>query len=115
MNRRYAVAVACLGIAACAAPGPELPESSANPEGSATAHHTTAAEAVVVEHTVPAEAKSAGLIDEDTVVCRKEKEVGSHIPKLVCLSAADREKTREISRLYMDATKRAPGASPQER
>ena len=108
MNRRYATVLALLGLAACATPVPESTHPGVNAEAAQTAGKPAAAEAVIVENNVPAEAIESGLVDEDTLICRREMIVGSHIPKMVCLSAKERERIRDISQGYMNKSKRAP-------
>ena len=108
MHRRIAPILLCTALSACATPGPEPTATGDGAEAAAVAGKTVAAEAVLVEYNVPKEAVESGLVDEDTVVCRREKVVGSHIPKKVCLSAREREKLRNESRAYLDKTGRAP-------
>jgi len=74
----------------------------------------TAAEAVVVKSTVPKAAKESGLVDENTLVCKKEKIVGSHIPRMVCLSAKEHEMIQKTSQSYMGIGKRTPEPKNQE-
>jgi len=74
----------------------------------------TAAEAVVVKSTVPKAAKESGLVDENTLVCKKEKIVGSHIPRMVCLSAKEHEMIQKTSQSYMGIGKRSPEAINSE-
>jgi hypothetical protein len=68
----------------------------------------TAAEAVIVKHNVPAGARESGLVDEKTLVCKREKTTGSHIPKMVCLSALERERLRQASQQHMNTGRRTP-------
>lgn len=113
MLRRIALCVACFGLAACATPAPDAAVAPSNAERLAMSAQPVAAEAVLVDGSVPDAAKEAGLVDEDTLICRKERRVGTHIPEMVCVSAAERDKLRNISREYLDATKRTAGATPQ--
>ena len=108
MNRIHATVLASFGLAACATPGPEQTHPGGDAGAAQRAGKPVAAEAVIVENNVPAEAIESGLVDEDTLVCRREMIVGSHIPKMVCLSAKERERIREASQGYMNKTKRAP-------
>jgi hypothetical protein len=108
MNHRYAVVLLSLGIAACATPSPESTEANENAGSLPTSDIPTAAEAVIVKHNVPQAAKDSGLVNEDTLVCKKEKVVGSHIPRMVCLSAKDHENIQKTSQSYMGIGKRAP-------
>lgn len=113
MPYRSTVILASLAIAACAAPTTQSPEFSATGESLTAEGKPVAAEAVLVDGNVPAELKEAGLVDEDTLICRKEKRVGTHIPEVVCVSAEERDRLRSTSREYIDATKRTAGATPQ--
>lgn len=113
MLQRTSSILLSLGLAACAAPAPQPTVPATDAERLAMSAEPVAAEAVLVEGSVPDAAKEAGLVDEDTLICRKEKRVGTHIPEVVCVSAAEREKLRSISQEYLDATKRTAGATPQ--
>ena len=110
MNHRISVMLVSLGLAACATNGQE----STNPETMQLSDAPIAADAVAVKHNVPAAAKESGLVDENTLVCKKEKVVGSHIPRTVCLSAKDRENIQRISRSAVGIGKRTAQPSPPE-
>ena len=113
MLQQISLGLVCLGLAACAAPATEPATAPTDAERLAMSAQPVAAEAVLVDGSVPDAAKESGLVDEDTKICRKERRVGTHIPEVVCVSAAERDKLRNISREYLDATKRTAGATPQ--
>ena len=114
MNFRNLFALICLGLAACATTGPGSTDTAANTDSMELHEPTIAAEAMIVKNNVPAGAKESGLVDDDTLICKKEKVVGSHIPRMVCLSAKDRDNLQNISQGYMNNSKRTPQPSPPE-
>jgi len=67
-----------------------------------------------VKHNVPAAATEAGLVDEKTLICKREKITGSHIPTVVCLTAGERERLQKTSQEHMATGKRAPDPTPPE-
>ena len=114
MNRRYAAIIASLGLAACTTPGPEPAKPVETAESPSKAQQPEPAEAVYVKHNVPSEAVEAGLVDDKTLVCKREKITGSHIAKIVCLTAGERERLQKISQEHMASGKRAPDPTPPE-
>jgi hypothetical protein len=108
MYQRIPPVVACMALAACAASATQPTTSVDGTEAAAKANKQNAAEAVLVEYNVPDEAVESGLVDDDTLVCKREKVVGSHIPKVVCLSASERERLRKQSQGYLGKTGRTP-------
>lgn len=106
MNRSFLVVWISLGLVACATSGPSSTIPDENPESMQLSDAPVAAEAVAVKHNVPTAAKESGLVDENTLVCRKEKVVGSHIPKTVCLSAKDRANIQRTSQSAVGIGKR---------
>ena len=106
MNHRYLIILISLGLVACATSGPDSSNPDQNPESMQLSNAPVAAEAVVVKHNVPTAAKEAGLVDENTLVCKKEKIVGSHIPRMVCLSAKDHANIQRTSQSAVGIGKR---------
>jgi hypothetical protein len=94
MNRRYIVAVAFLGLAACTTSGPEAPAPGASNEAVATSADENAA-------------------DDDTLYCRRERLTGSRIPTTVCMTRAERDSLQEVAQGNMEAIRRTPSAVPQ--
>lgn len=114
MKHGYLVIFISLGLVACATNGPESSNPDDPAEVAQNPDSVVAAEAVAVKHNVPSAAKESGLIDEDTLICRREKVVGSHIPKKVCLSARDRENLQRTSQSAVGRGKRtAQPTSPE--
>lgn len=114
MKHGYLIIIACLGLAACATNSPETSNPNQSEDLTQAPGTVTAAEAVAVEHNVPKSAKESGLVDENTLICRREKVVGSHIPKKVCLSARDRENLQRTSQSAIGRGKRtAQPTSPE--
>jgi hypothetical protein len=114
MNYRYVEVLAVLGVAACTTPSPASPEPDAPEAMMAMTDKPVAAEAILVEGNVPSALKESGIVDENTLICKKEMRIGSHIPEIVCVSAAERERLRAFSREYMDSSKRTAGAVPPD-
>ena len=111
MNRRYVVAVAFLGIAACTTSGPESAVTGAKAETSVITSNPTAAEGVIEQVDVPEVPMQTTNSDEDDLICTREKLTGSRISKTVCLTRAEREKIREVSQYNWEADKRKPQPS----
>jgi hypothetical protein len=62
----------------------------------------------------PAPAPSAparpSRVDPDRIVCARERVVGSHRPRKVCMTMAQREAYREQARRALDETRRGLGS-----
>jgi hypothetical protein len=102
MNRRYVVAIAVLGIAACTTSGPESPVPGAKAEG-------------VIEQVGASEAPvETTIADGDELICTKERLTGSRIPTKVCLTRAERDRIRKVSQDNFEADRRKPGSNPSE-
>jgi len=91
MNRRYVVAAAFLGIAACATSGPESaapdatsPVPDAKFEAPITSGNPAAAEGPIEDVEVPKVPQAASVPAQPEVVCRREKATGSHRVTRVC-------------------------------
>ena len=96
MNRRYIVAATFLGIAACVTSAPEAPESTAKAGKSVTNSNSTARETGgvgVVD--VPEVPKAASLRAENEIVCRIERETGTHMRVRVCRTRTQIDATRK--------------------
>ena len=108
MNRRYVVAVAFLGIAACTTSGPESAVTGAKAETSVTTSNPTSAEGVIEQVDVPEAPMETTIADKDELVCTREKLTGSRISKTVCLTRAERDRIREVAQYNWEAEKRTP-------
>ena len=114
MNRRYVVAVAFLGIAACTTSGPESPVPGAKAETSVITSNPTAAEGVIEQVGVPEAPKDTIIAVENSLDCRKEKLTGSHIPQVVCMTHSERDRLRKVAQDNMEALRRKPSAVPEK-
>jgi len=104
MNWRYIMAVSVFGIAACAASGPELPDSgAASPD---TVADTAPASAATVDELEFADAPNAPetvvIREPDEVICRMERRTGSHRAQRICRSRADIDREAEQGRDRFD-------------
>lgn len=117
MSRRHVVAIAFLGLAACTTSGPELPVPGAKAETSVTIGDPTAtegkAEGVIEQAGVSEAAVETTIEDPNELICTKERLTGSRIPTRVCLTRAERERIQTEGQGFIEASKRKPGASPQ--
>ena len=112
MNRRYTVAVAVLGIAACTTPGPEATVAGVAGETSMMAGSQTVAAAATEQVDTPAVPVRDPIADDNVLICTKERVTGSRIPTKVCLTRKERERIREVSQGYMEGEKQKPGSNP---
>ena len=110
MNRIFIVAVALLGIAACATSGPESPVTGLEAETSATTDNPTAAVAEGVTEQVgdPDATTMAAVADGDEMVCTRERLTGTRIKKKICMTRAERDRIREVNQANWDAERRTP-------
>lgn len=113
MNNYWIVAIASIGLAACASPGPEHPDTAAHADHSLHETDALAAENDAESTNVARATASPDIADENSVYCRKEKLTGTRISQVVCMTSAEKERIREISRMNVDSAKRSAGAVPQ--
>ena len=117
MNRRHVVAIAFLGLAACTTSGPESAVPGATAETSVTIGDPTSTEGktegVIEQAGVSEAAGEAPIPDPNELICTKEKLTGSRIPTRVCLTRAERERIQSEGQGFVEASKRKPGANPQ--
>ncbi len=106
MKTLYLMAATFLGIAACVTSGPELPKSLESPElaksaANARSSVTNSSSTEVVGQLevakVPEVPITAYMPTEDAVICRKERRIGSNIPRRVCRTRAEIEATSAAS------------------
>jgi hypothetical protein len=76
MIRQYLAGAMFFGIAACTAPGPEMPESNA--------------------------VAASGVVDETGLICKTETASGSLMRKKTCLSAAEWKRMEAGAQEYME-------------
>ena len=100
MNRRYVVAIAFFGIAACTTSGPESPV----PDVKAETEQVGVSEAPV-ETTIE---------DPNEMICIREKLTGSRIKTKVCLTRAERDRIRQVAQDNFEADRRKPGSNPTQ-
>ncbi len=117
MNRRYVVTATFLGITACVTSAPESPDSAAQAGNSVTKSNSTAAvdELHVVD--VPEVPKTPVLARNENpneLVCRYERETGSHMRTRVCRWRADIEETRKKTQQVLRDMDRRSGAKSAE-
>lgn len=114
MNKHVLVAVVLTGIAACTTSGP-VSKSSAT-IAQATGHESDIVDAEIANESADTMRASAtpDIADENSIYCRKEKLTGTRIAQVVCMTPAEKERIREISRMNADAAKRSAGAVPQQ-
>lgn len=102
MNRRYIIAAALLGIAACATSGPEAPEPDANAGNPVTNSASTAAEEPLEVVEVPQVPLSANIPAPAKVSCRRETEIGSRRVKRVCRTRSEIDKAQAAAEDALD-------------
>lgn len=73
------------GIAACTAPGPEVPESGA--------------------------VAASSVVDDDTLICKMEVPTGSLMRKKICMSAAEWTRTEEGAQDFIDVNRAKAGGT----
>lgn len=115
MNLTYVMAATFLGIAACATPGPKLPEPVAMSEDSLT-HDTpdsvtsetssaTAGELEFVD--IPEVAEAADVAVKDKIICSMERRTGTHRAKRVCRTASSIEKSSREGKEAFEVLRRS--------
>ncbi|MEN8132765.1 MAG: hypothetical protein ABFS45_21805 [Pseudomonadota bacterium] len=93
MNRRFVVAAAFFGIAACATSSPEAPEPVANAGNPVTNSNPTAAEEQFEVVEVPEVPIAANMPAPVKVTCRRETEIGSRRVKRICRTRSEIDQT----------------------
>lgn len=91
------VALALIPLAGCSSP-PSQPESVGNPtaaDGSAPVFTAEEKAAMTQEEKLRVYNETAA--DRDRVVCRRERPVGSHMPRTICRTVAEIEAEREAA------------------
>ena len=84
MNRRYLIAVICLGVAACATSVPESTMPAVKAGNSATDSKSTTPVGEVEIVAVPEVPMVTDVPVRDEVICRMEKRTGTHRAVRVC-------------------------------
>ena len=117
MIRRFVVAATFLGIAACVTSAPESPESTAKAGKSVTNSNSTAAVNELQIGDMPEVPETpilAGNEKPNGLVCRYERETGTHMRTRVCRWRADIEETRKKTQQVLRDMDRRSSAKSAE-
>lgn len=114
MNKHWAMAIAFIGLAACATSGPESSNTAATAAAPVHGSDALDAESSMQPANIARAAATPDIADENSIYCRKEKLTGSRIAQVVCMTPTEKERIRAISQMNADAAKRSAGAVPQK-
>ena len=106
MYKRYAIAAAFLGIAACATLKPEAPKSAANAGGPVAGNIQIVTEEQLDVVDVPEVPISANMPPPAKETCRRESEIGSRRMKRICRTQSEANQTQTEAKDTLDELQR---------